>query len=85
MYIYSYCTGVSEPHVHLWSAASQQIDQSRVEGHDGVAHVDDFPLLFATPATNTHRSVLEATQQRKERQQAAVSVTGCKFTVNFVG
>lgn len=36
----------SHTHVHLWSAAAQQIDQSRVEGHDGVSHVNGVVLLF---------------------------------------
>lgn len=40
-----------EPHMHLWGAASQQVDQSRVERHDGVAHVNDFSSFLASTAT----------------------------------
>lgn len=38
--------------MHLWSAASQQINQSRVEGHDGVAHMNDLSFLLTGPETN---------------------------------
>lgn len=39
--------------MHLWSAAAQQVDQSRVERHDGVAHVNDFSSFLTR--TVTHR------------------------------
>lgn len=42
-----------EPHVHLWSAASQQVDQSGIEGHDGVAHVNDLSFVLARPEADT--------------------------------
>lgn len=34
-------------YVHLWCAASQQVDECRVEGHDGVAHVHHLLLIAA--------------------------------------
>lgn len=33
--------------MHLWCAASQQVDERRVEGHDGVAHVHHLLLIVA--------------------------------------
>lgn len=37
-------------HVHLWSAAAQQVYESRVKGHDGVTHVDDIIIIFIITA-----------------------------------
>jgi len=33
-----------DTHVHLRGAASQQVDEGGVEGHDGLSHVDDLLL-----------------------------------------
>lgn len=46
--------------MHLWSAAAQQVDQSRVERHDGVTHVNDFSSFLTRTATH---SVLFASNQ----------------------
>lgn len=51
----SLCMMKNIPHMHLWSAASQQVDESRVEGHDGVAHVNNFsPSLTRPEMQKTH-------------------------------
>lgn len=44
------CCG--DPHVHLWSTASQKVNQSWVEGHDGITHVNYFS--FFLPRSETH-------------------------------
>lgn len=41
--------------MHLWSAASQQVNKGRVERHDGVAHVNNLSLLLARPETHKHK------------------------------
>lgn len=32
-------------HMHLRSAAAQQVDKGRVEGHDGVPHVNEVIII----------------------------------------
>lgn len=34
-----------QTHVHLWSTAAQQVDKSRVEGHDRVPHVNEIIII----------------------------------------
>ena len=41
--------------MHLRSAASQQVDEGRVERHDGVAHVNNLSFLLARPEINKHK------------------------------
>jgi len=60
--------------MHLWSAASQQVDKSRVEGHDGVAHVNHFSRLLPRPETHKHTSRILQTA-RVRRQSGAVYST----------
>jgi len=31
--------------MHLWSAAPQQVNKGRVEGHDGVPHVNEVVII----------------------------------------
>lgn len=46
--------------MHLWGAATQQVDQSRIERHDGVAHVNDFSSFLTRTAT--HSAVFHLTR-----------------------
>lgn len=44
-------------YMHLWSTATQQINKCRIEGHDGIAHVDGIIFLFIQHATAVHISL----------------------------
>ena len=50
-------------HVHLRRTAAQQINECRVEGHDGVPHVDEVivspVVLRGVPVTDTPKQTLQ--------------------------
>lgn len=52
-----FSAGCGESHVHLWSTASQQVNQSRVKGHDGIAHVNNFSFFLARAEKNNVRTL----------------------------
>ena len=50
-------------HVHLRGASAQQVDQSRVEGHDGVPHVHHLLFVLAVRRpVQTYKRSLRANQ-----------------------
>ena len=38
--------------MHFWGATSQKINERRVEGHDGVSHVNNFFLVIPVSRPN---------------------------------
>lgn len=54
--------------MHLWSAAPQQVDERRVEGHDGIAHVHHLLLIVAISRSNVGKSE-ELRKSRKGKKR----------------
>lgn len=58
-YLYEYvclfvCVQCVVTHMHLRSTAAQQVNESSIEGHDGIAHVDGIIFLLLQHVTATH-------------------------------
>lgn len=42
--------------MHLWGTTSQQVNERRVEGHDGIAHVYHLHLIITISRPNSGKS-----------------------------
>lgn len=51
--------------MHLWGTASQQVNERRVEGHDGIAHVNHLLLIITISRPNSGKSQEWKKQRRK--------------------
>lgn len=56
--------------MHLWCAASQQVDECRVEGHDGVAHVHHLLLIVAISRPEGREGAELVKVDRSERRSS---------------
>lgn len=66
--------------MHLWCTASQQVDERRVEGHDGIAHVHHL-LLIVTISRPERREGAELVKaDRSERTSGLINVAPSSYT-----
>lgn len=49
--------------MHLWCTASQQVDKSRIEGHDSIAHVHHLLLIITTISRPESREGAELVEE----------------------
>lgn len=52
--------------MHLWSTTSQQVNERRVEGHDGVAHVYHLLLIITISRPDSGKSEVVLRENIKE-------------------
>lgn len=60
--------------MHLWCTASQQVDKSRVEGHDGIAHVHHLLLIVTISRPGSRGGAELVKVDRRERRNQSLAL-----------
>lgn len=65
--------------MHLWCTAPQQVDESRVEGHDGIAHVHHLLLIItiSRPESGEGAELVEVEGSERRNQPLALKSKKC--------
>lgn len=65
-----------QTYVHLWRTAPQQVDKSRVEGHDGIAHVHHLLLIvtISRPESREGAELVQVNGSERRNQPLALKL-----------
>lgn len=60
--------------MHLWCTATQQVDKSRVEGHDGIAHVHHLLITINGPESREGAELVKVDRSEMRNKSLALKL-----------